>query len=156
MNQTESDQLINLPPSLVYDAIKVTPQISALKQTFSSCQRLASEYDKSGQQPRFEEASVLHTILSHNDYISKHAWDLKDLMDYMRFLSQLDQLETDQIYEKILYDVIYGSKMKNSVDLNYVKKLINQIIVQKRYDINQFIDNSNRFYSKVDRAAESK
>lgn len=154
---TESDQIINLPSSLVYDAIKISPQISELKQTYASCQKLALAYDKSGQQTRFEEAAILHTVLSHNDYICKHAWDLRDFMDYMRFLANdLGQFETDEIYEKIMYEVIYGSKMKNVVDLNYIKKLINQIIVQKRYDIQQFIENSHKFYSKVDRAEESK
>lgn len=152
---TESDQIINLPPSLIYDAIKCTPQISDIKQTYQTCQKMLIEYDTVDQE-RFEEASVLHSVISHNDYVYKHDWHMNDLRENMRYLNEVGGRVTDENYANILYNLIYGSKLNNKTDVSHVKKLINQIIIRKRYDINQFAENSHKFYSKITKQNESK
>lgn len=140
---------------MIYDAIKVTPQISDLKQTHQTCQKLAKAYDTIGQ-TRFEDASVLHSIVSHNDYMNKHDWDLKDFMDHLRFLTELEEFDSDKIYEKALFDIVYGARIPNKVDRGFIMKLINQVVVQKKYDIGQFVENSHKFYSKLEKANNSK
>lgn len=152
---TESDQIINLPSSLVYDAIKTTPQISDIKQTYLTCQKMLIEYDRVDQE-RFEEASVLHSVISHNDYVNKHDWHMNDFRENMMFLNEVSTQVPDEVYANILYNLVYGSKLNNKTDDSHIKKLINQIIVRKKYDIGQFAENSLKFYSKINKSCESK
>lgn len=42
-----------------------------------------------------------------------------------------DEFNLDDLYAKILGEMIYGSKARNQVDFMFGKKLINQIIIEK-------------------------
>ena len=81
---------------------------------------------------------------------------MNDLRENMRYLNEVGGRVTDENYANILYNLIYGSKLNNKTDVSHVKKLINQIIIRKRYDINQFAENSHKFYSKITKQNESK
>jgi len=154
---SESDMLRSLQTSLVYDAVKVSPQLSDLGQTYQSCRNLARLYEPtdSSSNHRFEDASVLHAVMTHNEFLDGVRWELKDLLDYMRFLADVDIFDSDEIYERILDEAVYGPRLTNKVDKMFAKKLIQQVAVQKRYDMAQFVENSHKFYSKIERSVES-
>jgi len=106
------------------------------------------------------EACVLHSLITHNDFLSKYDWNLKDLVGIKLTMEQLKHLNELTNYDEIclayLNENIYSSKTTNKIDQLHVKKLINQILFEKKYDINQFIENSHKFYSKVGKTIESK
>jgi len=149
---SDSDGLCQLQTSLVYDAVKVSPQIGDLAQTYRTCRQLAASY---GQQERLEEACVLHAVMAHNEFLSGVDWQLKDLADYLRFVGDLDELGSDEIYERILTQAVYEPRLTNSVDRGFARKLVDQVVMQKRYDMGQFVENAHKFYAKRERSAES-
>ena len=79
----------------------------------------------------FEEAAVLHSLICHNDFVNDYKWDLKDLRDYIRLLAQIGDLDSDELCEQVLDDVIYGAKMSSTIDAFFAKKLIRQIVIDK-------------------------
>ena len=46
--------------------------------------------------------------------------------------------------------------MNDSIDIMFGKKLIQQVIVEKKHDASKFIENSDRFYSTVENRIQSK
>ncbi len=82
-------------------------------------------------QSYFEEASILHSLISHSDFLYDHNWSLNDFRDYIRLLPEIGEFDSDEMCEKVLYQLIYASKMNNNIDTYYVKKLIHQVIIEK-------------------------
>ena len=41
---TESDQISNIPESLIYDSVKIVPQIADFKQTYLTCKQNAQTF----------------------------------------------------------------------------------------------------------------
>ena len=82
-----------------------------------------------------EEASILQTLMVHNNFKQNYFWKLENLYDYIRIISKFEYKNLDffmnEIYKNILNDMIYGSKMNNITDTLFGKKLINQIITEK-------------------------
>lgn len=102
---------------------------------------------------------MLHTLIAHNDFLAKYDWNLNDffgLKSLMEHVKKLTDLSSDDIYREYLNDMIYTSRTSNKIDQLHVKKLTNQILLEKRYDISQFVENSHKFYSKIGKSTESK
>ncbi len=74
----------------------------------------------------------------------------------MEQVRKLTEFNSDDLYKAYLNETVYCSRTLNRIDELHVKKLINQIVFEKKYDINQFIENSHKFYSKIGKSAESK
>lgn len=69
----DNDQLFNLPESIIGDSIKITPKLSDLKQTYLSCARIKKNH-KNTDKNVFREASMLHSLMTHNDFRERYFW----------------------------------------------------------------------------------
>ena len=102
---------------------------------------------------------MLHSLITHNDFLAKYDWNLNDLFGLkssIEKIRELTELNSDDLFKAYLNDTIYSSRTYNKIDYLHVKKLINQIVFEKRYDMNQFVENSHKFYSKIGKSTESK
>ncbi len=72
----DSDQLFNLPESLICDSIKLTPKLSDLKQTYITCEQVKKSQKGIGKEVEevFKEAAILHSLMTHNDFRHKYNW----------------------------------------------------------------------------------
>lgn len=84
-----------------------------------------------------EEASILHSLISHNEFRNQNEWHNQDFFNYLKTLKDLDELINDSevdienIQFNILNDLIYTVQLKDPVDILFAKKLIKQIILDK-------------------------
>lgn len=69
----ESDQMSCLPEALIFDAIKLTPKLSDLRQTFLACNQV-QKTQKSAEKDIFKEVSILHGLMTHNDFRHNYNW----------------------------------------------------------------------------------
>ena len=72
----DNDQLFSLPESLIWDSIKLTPKLSDLKQTFITCDQVkkSQKIIQKEVEEVFKEASILHTLMTHNDFRHRYNW----------------------------------------------------------------------------------
>lgn len=84
-----------------------------------------------------EEASLLHSLINHNEFREPNEWHNQDFFNYLKILKDLDELMDDsevdieKIQFNILNDLIYTVQLKDPVDILFAKKLIKQIILDK-------------------------
>ena len=100
----------------------------------------------------------MHSLITHNDYLSRYDWNLSDFRQLTSSIENIKKISdnSDEFYQSYLNDLIYGLHTDNKIDQLMIKKLINQIIIDKKYDVNQFVENSHKFYSKIVKISESK
>lgn len=100
----------------------------------------------------------MHSLITHNDYLSRYDWNLSDFRQLTSSIENIKKISdnSDEFYQSYLNDLIYGLHTDNKIDQLMIKKLINQIIIDKKYDVNQFVENSHKFYSKIGKTSESK
>lgn len=154
----ESDHIANVPESLIYDSVKLVPQVSDFKQTYLSCKQSTQGLV---DERTCEEASLLHTLMINNNFRRDGSWRLQHLHDFIKIAASFkSQISSENglttIHQSILNDVIYGSKLADVIDVTFAKKLIHQVVVDKKYDSAKFIEHSDRFYSISENMNQSK
>ena len=73
VNFIEAKYLLLMLEPLIYDAMKITPQISDLSRTYSNCKEILSQI-KGLKSNIVEEGSILHSLMTHNEFKSRNLW----------------------------------------------------------------------------------
>ena len=75
----------------------------------------------------------MHSLITHNDYLSRYDWNLSDFRQLTSSIENIKKISdnSDEFYQSYLNDLIYGLHTDNKIDQLMIKKLINQIIIDK-------------------------
>jgi hypothetical protein len=87
--------LFKLEP-LIYDAVKITPRLPDLKQTYLSCMT------RGDQEEIAQSTAILHTYLSHNDYIREQPWYF---LKYSSFLFPVFASNRNELFFQGMYKI---------------------------------------------------
>ncbi|RNA23048.1 dynein heavy chain domain-containing 1, partial [Brachionus plicatilis] len=132
----DMENLYKIPDSLIFDSIKVVSQKQDMEQTYMSCIKNI-ESIKTMNKSWIEEASTLHSLITHNEFRKLNEWHFQDFFNYVKTLKDLDEMiqdadsDLDNIQFNVLNDLIYTVQLKDHVDILFAKKLIKQIIIDK-------------------------
>ncbi|CAF0940788.1 unnamed protein product, partial [Brachionus calyciflorus] len=155
------DHLSNIPDSLIFDCVKLVAEKADMKETYLKCVKNI-EIRKTLSAQSIEEASILHSLMCHEEFRNKYEWHAQDFYNYLKALKDIDELtqgsdhDLEYIQSNILNDMIYSVQMTDYTDINLAKKIIQQIIMEKKYEPTQLLENSDKFYSIIEKKSESK